>query len=519
MGDETDDEEVSKPFHMPLGISYPTTLFSDFSFIESECDGRKERPRLSALKSGFFPKQHSKPLDEKYELGIIYTEKIMNTKTEVSVSTSGETTTNENQPLVSLGKSRILSDKECAEFMTMLETIAKQWDSSEEIPDYDRLVEITDRYYITPYIKKLNPDDEKYLLNETYWTPQDLPSGLGQRDAISTTYNDYHGNKSFFEQKRNLFVRWGQEMIGTVNLGKKTFPAVMEVATLMTPAQTFLDMDSEGKWVSIDEASGWGSLGQRKHPKNLTKPEHFNAWNEWTNDFIFRECVSLTGRIYLYASDAKGWDAKRKSWKKTYYGQMYMVDLSRLRPMNYLSEVIRAKQYNSYSDWGGKEYTHSSLEMIPRYSNYSSVTDEITVEKMLLGGGEEAKKIMKHWNEIDKEFVWSWFAKQGIDFEIPDVDESVFNPYRNMFLPTMYVRHPARDVTDDAFGYMPEYSYFHANQRSGLGIIGKMKQPHERARVKIWKPKKSIEMAYFVDNQIQKAKNYQPLINHQWFDL
>lgn len=504
----TDKREGEKkpPFVVPKGIAYPTTLFPKFD--EGDYRTTLRSPHvISAYKSFFTPSLFSKgpagtEEGETYEIGIIaqkiesedYTEEREN-----GTSTKGTR--------YWLGEAKKLKEIEVEIIRDELrelatKTASEQLDRDGEFtPFLDKMI---DEYYITPYISKLPTSYEAMLLDGTYWDSQDFYPILGQTDAIIVS-----GFRKPSKQDSYNCLSWAT-WLNNRKRGKKQKPPQMGISSPRTPANIYGDFNCEGEWVDVDEASGWGSLGQRKQPKNLKKPEHFEAWNDWTNRFLLSECVSSDGKMYLYAASAKGWDARRKSWKTSYYGSSYLIDFNRLRPVGNLSQIVQAKQrIETQGYYETKEIKKSSLGILPLFAESQPPLTKLAYDIPPPQNDDEEKE--------------SGFEGLGTLFYNNDEDEEnkkPFNPYEHLFLPIIKCNARAHSAHDNTFGYENTIrSYFPSYRGSSFSIslLNKMTAPHERARFKVWKPKKTLDLKAKVQQQLQSYSIYAPIINHKAF--
>ena len=211
------------------------------------------------------------------------------------------------------------------------------------------------------------------------------------------------------------------------------------------------------------------------------------------------------GRIYLYAASAKGWNKRTKSWSQTYYGQSYTIDLSRLRPMAELHQLIEAKQ----SKYGKKT---SYLEILPMF-RYTKEEERLK---------EEAKNRNDDDDDDDDDDDWgfpSWGEKIEDDDDDMVEEKPKFNPFEHMFLPIIWVRAQVHGKNADEFGYHINTSYYHPSdtKRGVTTVLDKMTEPHQRERFKVWKPKKTLPYDTYVAEVNPTSKNYTPIINHKSF--
>jgi hypothetical protein len=239
----------------------------------------------------------------------------------------------------------------------------------------DELLNINRNYYTYPYLRGPTPKQRKdYQQNGSCWTDEDWFPILGNDSSIimdkkwvdtvkeirakdGHIYGDYRrGNIT------NLTTAAGEDKNDFTNIFLETTTAAH------TPAHIWGDM-SIGEWVSIDVASEWGTLGQRKHPKNLSKEEHYDAWNGWTNDYLLKHCVTESGNIILGSIGAKGYDAKASSrlgepvWNQTYWPTSIMINVASLRPMLPLKRVIDANFRVEANEWNSKKSTETWTRM------------------------------------------------------------------------------------------------------------------------------------------------------------
>jgi hypothetical protein len=504
MADASEEEKIP-PFVFPKGIAYPTTLFPKFDAGDYRTTLRNPHV-ISAYKSFFTPQLFSEGPQgtkegETYEIGII-AQKIESE----DYTKEREDGTRREGTRYWLGEAKTLSQSEVdtvREEVKALNTALGPHGIPSQMDDLTPYLDkLTEEYYITPYISKLPPTYEAGMLEGTYWDKNDFYPILGQTEPIQA--------REFLKYEKQNPFKFGQDWGSWLNNPKKRKkrekPPQMGISCGLTPVNLFKDFNCEGEWVEVDEASGWGSLGQRKQPKNLKKPEHFEAWNEWTNRFLLSECVSSDGKMYLYAASAKGWNARRKSWNQTYYGASFMIDLNRLRPVGDLKQIVQAQQRvveQGYYDV--KEVKKTSLGILPLFDEVQNPLTQLAYDITPSQEGEDDE---------------GGFEGLGTLFDTDKTDEKPFNPYEHLFLPIIKARARAHNATDNTFGYENTVrAYFPTYRGSSfsIGLLNKMTALHERARFKVWKPKKTLDLKAKVEQQLQSYSIYAPIINHKNF--
>ena len=195
-------------------------------------------------------------------------------------------------------------------------------------------------------LSDLEPDTEEYEAWMATWKDIDF-------------YKECYGKPALF-QERNLSKN-------TTWVPDEWFPIIGREGSLYlgrgkdSPFTIWGD-SVKGSWQPIDSASGWGSLGQRKHPKKLNTDEKLKRWETWTNEYLSKNAICSNGRMYISHEQKSGYDKDDDSWATVYYPFMYMFDFSTLKPVAKLKGLLSARAYESEGYYGyGQTRTTRSL--------------------------------------------------------------------------------------------------------------------------------------------------------------
>jgi len=238
---------------------------------------------------------------------------------------------------------------------------------------------ISKEYYAYPYIVAPTEHQKKILSTYgSYWTERDwFP-------IIGNNLDPSHNTEMFLNSKDNgQFIDLSFPFFLSANADQKLFATarnsdseikVKHTSRPILPAHMWGDL-SKGKWVDIDVATGWGELGNRKHPKTLKREEQIEAWNKWTCQKLQEKCITPDGNIILFWTQGKSWDSKRKLFKKGYWSQTALIDMKSIRPMLPLERIIKCyneedEDYNRYGEYTGsrnKVRANIDLQMAESY--------------------------------------------------------------------------------------------------------------------------------------------------------
>ena len=249
---------------------------------------------------------------------------------------------------------------------------------------------IDEKYYSYPYI--VEPSDFQKKMLATYgsfWTERDWFPIIGNNQDPSYE-SDFYLTATRGKPKKPVYGNLS-DMAYAFDPDAEIYPDVQKLFAAhrnsdseikvkhkslpILPAHMWGDA-SKGKWVDIDEATGWGELGNRKHPKNIKREEQADAWNKWTSQKLQEKCVTPEGNIILFWTQGKKWNAKTKTFGKGYWSQTAFIDMKSLRPMLPLQQIVECQfdKIDYYYTSSG-EYANSknkirgriSLEMADKY--------------------------------------------------------------------------------------------------------------------------------------------------------
>lgn len=260
-------------------------------------------------------------------------------------------------------ETQMLSYEESKPYYDMLRRFEEiSIDGSEQPELINEITRIDKEYYAYPYI--VEPTDfQKKILSTygSYWTEKDWFPIIGNNQDPSYNTEMFLNSKS--DGKLSLLsYAFDPEIDSTIKLFATALNSDSEITVQHTsrpilPAHMWGDL-SKGKWVDIDVATGWGELGNRKHPKTLKREEQIEAWNKWTCQKIQEKCITPEGNIILFWTQGKSWNAKRKKFSKGYWSQTALIDMKSLRPMLPLERIINCyideeDGYNRYGEYTG----------------------------------------------------------------------------------------------------------------------------------------------------------------------
>jgi hypothetical protein len=261
------------------------------------------------------------------------------------------------------------------QYVTMPDDPSKTEQDKELMKEIER---INKEYYAYPYIVEPTEHQKKILSTYgSYWTERDWFPIIGNNQDPS--YNTERYLNPRYGQFTDLSFPFFPDVESTVKLfatarNSDSKIKVKHESRPILPAHMWGDL-SKGKWVDIDVATGWGELGNRKHPKTLKKEEQVEAWNKWTCQKLQEKCITPDGNIILFWTQGKSWDSKRKVFKKGYWSQSALIDMKSLRPMLPLERIINCyieenDGYNRYGEYTGsrkKVRANIDLQMAESY--------------------------------------------------------------------------------------------------------------------------------------------------------
>lgn len=289
-------------------------------------------------------------------------------------------------------ETQILTHEESKKYFDLLRMFEEACiDGSEQVLELmDELRRIDEKYYSYPYI--VEPSDFQKKMLATYgsfWTERDWFPIIGNNQDPSYESDYYLTTKGGKPKKpaygnlSDMAYAFDPEIdknVSTLRLfaahrNSESEIKVQHKSRPILPAHMWGDA-SKGKWVDIDEATGWGELGNRKHPKNIKRKEQADAWNKWTSQKLQEKCVTPEGNIILFWTQGKSWNAKTKTFDKGYWSQTAFIDMKSLRPMLPLQQIVQCKfDKIDYYYTNSGEYANSknkirgriSLEMADKY--------------------------------------------------------------------------------------------------------------------------------------------------------
>jgi len=203
-------------------------------------------------------------------------------------------------------------------------------------------------------LNDLEPDTKEYEEWMAKWKDIDF-------------YKECYGRPALF-QERNLLKN-------TTWIPDEWFPVIGREGSVdftlgMDSPFTLWGDSIEGSWQTIDSASGWGSLGQRKHPKKLNTDKKLKNWETWTNDYLIKNAICSNGRMYISHEQRSGYNKMDDTWKTHFYPFLYMFDFSTLKPMGKLKGILSEWSYQSEGHYGyGQTRTSRSLRWRMEYED------------------------------------------------------------------------------------------------------------------------------------------------------
>ena len=277
-------------------------------------------------------------------------------------------------------ETQMLSYEESKPYYDMLRRFEEISIDGSELPELMKEIErINKEYYAYPYIVEPTEHQKKILSTYgSYWTERDWFPIIGNNQDPSYKTELFLNSKGD-GKLLSLAYAFDPEIDSTLKLfatarNSDSEIKVKHTSTPILPAHMWGDL-SKGKWVDIDVATGWGELGNRKHPKTLKREEQIEAWNKWTCQKLQEKCITPDGNIILFWTQGKSWDSKRKVFTKGYWSQSALIDMKSLRPMLPLERIIKCyidttDEYNRYGEYTGsrkKVRANIGLQMAESY--------------------------------------------------------------------------------------------------------------------------------------------------------
>ncbi len=261
-------------------------------------------------------------------------------------------------------ETQMLSYEDSKPYYNMLWEYTRMTDDEASNTENELMKEIkriNKEYYAYPYIVEPTEHQKKILSTYgSYWTERDWFPIIGNNQDPS--YNTERYLKPRYGQFTDLASPFFPDVESTVKMFATARNSDSEITVQHTsrpilPAHMWGDL-SKGKWVDIDVATGWGELGNRKHPKTLKREEQIEAWNKWTCQKLQEKCITPEGNIILFWTQGKAWDSRRKAFNKGYWSQSALIDMKSLRPMLPLEGIINCyidegDGYNRYGEYTG----------------------------------------------------------------------------------------------------------------------------------------------------------------------
>ena len=283
-------------------------------------------------------------------------------------------------------ETQMLSYEESKPYYNMLRRFEESSIDGSEIPELIKeITRIDKEYYAYPYIVEPTEHQKKILSTYgSYWTERDWFPIIGNNQDPSYDSNYYisltRGKKEqpifgklsemayAFDPEEKKYEHEKYDKLFATDQNEESKIKVKHTSRPILPAHMWGDL-SKGKWVDIDVATGWGELGNRKHPKTLKREEQIEAWNKWTCQKLQEKCITPDGNIILFWTQGKSWDAQRKKFSKGYWSQTALIDMKSLRPMLPLERIINCyiettDEYNRYGEYtGSRKKVRAKIEL------------------------------------------------------------------------------------------------------------------------------------------------------------
>ncbi len=226
-----------------------------------------------------------------------------------------------------------------------------------------------------------------------------------------------------------------------------------------------------GSWRTIDGASGWGSLGKRKHPQKLNTKEKLKAWGDWTNDYLMKNAICENGRMYLAHERKEGYNKDFDRWKTSYMPFLYMFNFGSLRPMLKIEGILKPKSWKSDGYYGyGQKRTTRRLDWETKYAD----------RPVFVKGGEWYER--RDGTGSSTKRPEDWYAYEPKSHETP-----FMRTYR------AWSRAKTSDVTEKGFQVDTKM----AQNRHGEYLADKIVDPIYRDLLLVWIPHKPMDFDFY----------------------